>query len=61
MEFLSNPDIGIYEFRDKLTKTLRRYVYDTVTSFTGGRPLIEIPKPRILGETTYRRKKFLRA
>jgi len=60
MEFLSNPDIGPYEFRDKMAKALRKYVYETVTSFTGGKPLIELPKPKILGESAYSYKKLLR-
>jgi hypothetical protein len=60
MEFLSNPDIGPYEFRDKMAKALRKYVYETLTSFTGGKSLIELPKTPILGESTYCCKKFLR-
>jgi hypothetical protein len=60
VEFLSNPDIGLYEFHDKMLRALRRYVYNTLTNLTGGRPLIEPPRVFILGKTARHGKRLLR-
>ncbi len=36
IEFLENPNIGVYEFRDKLTRNFRVFIYELLTKSEGG-------------------------